>query len=60
MTEHEPIEVIPYGRTEEEQAKLDRIKERGQRGLKLFFLEIIAMGLLIILCAIYSPFTSGP
>lgn len=62
MSEPEPppIEILPWGRTEEQQKAIDRAKAQGSRGLKLFFLEIIALGLLIIVCAFNAPFTSGP
>lgn len=60
MVDRPPIEILPWGRTEEQQRKIDKAKAQGSRGLKLFFLEIIALGLLIIFCAINAPFTLGP
>jgi hypothetical protein len=43
-----PLELIPYGRTAEAHEKIERKKRAGQRGAKLFFLQIIALCLLVI------------
>jgi hypothetical protein len=48
------IEIIPFGRTEAEQAKLDRRKARGQAGLKGCALQSIALSLFVLFVCLFK------
>lgn len=43
-----PLEIIPHGRTLAQHEAIERKKRSGQRGLKLFFVQIAAVFLLIL------------
>lgn len=54
MDDLPPIEIIPFGRTEEQQAKIDAQKARGLRGLKLLCLEIIAVCFVALVACLHG------
>lgn len=41
----DPLEILPWGRTREDQAKLDRTKAKGKRGLQGCLLYAVAFAL---------------
>ena len=54
---YDPIEILPYGRSEDDQRKIDRDKARAGRAVKIFALEVIAVCLLIIWASLHAAST---
>jgi hypothetical protein len=46
------VEILPYGRTREEQAAIDRNRELGRRGLKACLVQLIIVALIMVFAAV--------
>ena len=53
MDDDSPIQILPFGRTAEQQAKLDRAKAQGKRGAFGCLLWAFALALFAVYCAGY-------
>lgn len=51
MEEDKPLELLPWGRTIEDQEKIDRKKAQGRRGLQGCLLQLVLIALIIAYAA---------
>lgn len=50
MTNDKPLEILPWGRTAADQAKIDRNKARARKAVKLFLAQLAVVSIVAAYC----------